>query len=126
MQQVLVLYALPQLSGGNSITNYFIPIVKIVGAYKNPTHGLFLNGMYSMAKFFYSLITSFLLIDVLGRRRSLFAGVSIQMVSYIYLAAYINSEQNHHASHASGEAGLGFVFVAAFGYTAGKPSQRPA
>lgn len=120
LQQAIILYALPQLSGGNSITNYFIPIVEIVGAYRNQSHGLFLSSMYALAKFFYALITSFLLIDTVGRRKSLFIGTSIQMVSYAYLAAYINQEQKGKASLAAGEGGLAFVFIAAFGYTAGE------
>lgn len=57
LQQVLILYALPQLSGGNSYTNYFIPILKIVGAWHNSTHGVLLNAVYGTSKFCFGLIS---------------------------------------------------------------------
>ncbi|KAK4495607.1 hypothetical protein PRZ48_012875 [Zasmidium cellare] len=119
LQQILILYMLPQLSGGNSFTNYFIPIVKIVGAWHNATHGIFLNALYGTAKFVFSLIASFLLIDVIGRRGSLFLGVTIQLIADIYLAVYTKVNLDGGASRGASEGALAFVFIQAFGYTTG-------
>lgn len=81
-QQALISYALAQLSGANSVTSYLVPILRIVGAANNDTaHSLFLSGMYSFAKFCFTLIASFFFIDALGRRRSLFIGKSNQPLS---------------------------------------------
>ncbi|KAJ5569879.1 uncharacterized protein N7459_009309 [Penicillium hispanicum] len=119
LQQAIVMYALPQFSGGNSITNYFIPVLEAVGLAGNSTHNLFLNGMYTLAKFFFALFSSFFFIDTLGRRGSLFFGVALQMASDIYLAAYIKAQQEGRVSHAASEAALAALFVHALGYSVG-------
>jgi hypothetical protein len=94
VQQALILYAVPQFSGGNSVTNYFIPILKIVGLTGSSTRNLFLNGMYTMSKIFFGLFASFFFIDALGRRNTLVIGISLQMLSDIYLAAYIKVQND--------------------------------
>lgn len=124
VQQVLILYILPQLSGGNSVTNYFIPILKIAGVAGDSNKNLFLNCMYTLTKFVFSLLASFFFIDVLGRRNSLFTGVTLQMLSDIYLAVYISIQQQMSVSQSSSEAALVAIFVHAFGYTIGKSSLR--
>lgn len=123
LQQALIMYALPQFSGGNSVTNYFIPILEVAGLAGNSTRNLFLNGMYTLAKFFFSLSASFLFIDALGRRNSLFFGITLQMISDIYLAAYIKIQNEKRAPHAASEAGLAAIFIHALGYSVGKSSQ---
>lgn len=123
LQQALILYAVPQFSGGNSITNYFIPILKIVGLAGSSSRNLFLNGMYAMSKFFFGLIGSFLFIDVLGRRNTLFVGITLQMISDIYLAAYIKVQNDGSPPEAAGEAALASIFIHSFGYTIGQYSE---
>jgi MFS family permease len=119
VQQALILYAFPQLSGGNSITNYFIPILQVLDLAGSSTRNLFLNGMYALSKFFFAIFTSFFFIDALGRRNSLFLGISIQMISDLYLGIYLKFQQENGASHAAGEAALASIFLHAFGYTIG-------
>lgn len=123
LQQALILYALPQLSGGNSVTNYFIPILEIVGLAGNSTRNLFLNGMYTLSKFFFSLFASFFFIDALGRRNSLFVGVALQLISDIYLAVYIKAQQDDPISYGASEAALASIFIHSFGYTIGKTQE---
>ena len=120
VQQVIIMYALPQFSGGNSVTNYFVPILEVVGLAGSSTRNLFLNGMYTFAKFCFSLFASFFFIDAMGRRNSLFAGITLQMASDIYLAAYIKVQNENRASQGASEAALAAIFVHAFGYTIGK------
>lgn len=120
VQQALIMYALPQFSGGNSVTNYFIPILKVAGLAGSSTHNLFLSGMYTVAKFVFSLFASFLFIDTLGRRNSLFIGIILQMASDIYLAAYIRVEQENGASYGASQAGLAAIFIHALGYAIGE------
>ncbi|KAJ5758225.1 uncharacterized protein N7511_006919 [Penicillium nucicola] len=119
VQQALILYAVPQFSGGNSITSYFIPILKFVGLSGSSSKNLFLNGMYSMSKFFFGLFGSFLFIDTIGRRNTLFVGISLQMISDIYLAAYIKVENDGSPPQAAGEAALASIFIHSFGFTIG-------
>ena len=126
VQQVLILYMLPQLSGGNSVTNYFIPILQIIGVAGDSSENLFLNCMYTLTKFFFSLLASFFFVDVLGRRTSLFTGITLQMLSDIYLVIYINIQQRMPVSQGSSHVALVAIFVHAFGYTIGMPPLRTA
>lgn len=121
LQQALILFALPQLSGANVMTSYLVPILKIVGASGNDSRNIFLSGMYAMSKFFFSLITSLFLIDILGRRKSLFIGISAQLLTDVYLGVYIQRRQaGVHASQAASQAAIGAIYIHAFGYAAGK------
>ena len=124
VQQVVIMYALPQLSGGNTVTNYFIPILEVVGLAGSSTRNLFLNGMYTMSKFFFTLFASFFFIDALGRRNSLFFGITLQMLSDIYLAVYIKFQQENHVPQAASKAGLAAIFIHALGYAVGKWKEK--
>ncbi|OBT94109.1 hypothetical protein VE01_06981 [Pseudogymnoascus verrucosus] len=119
LQQVLVSYALAQLSGANSITSYFVPILSIMGLGGDTKRSLFLSGMYAMSKLFFCLIASFFFIDALGRRKSLFVGITLQMISDIYIGVYIKFKQQNAANFASSEAAIAAIFIHAFGYAVG-------
>jgi MFS family permease len=127
LQQTLVSFALAQLSGANSITSYFIPILRLLGQAGGTTHSLFLSGMYSTSKVFFTLIASFFLIDALGRRGSLFAGAALQMVSDIYLSVYLKYEQADNVNATMSQAAIGMLFIHALGYAIGSytPATRP-
>ncbi|KAF5640179.1 quinate permease [Fusarium sp. NRRL 25303] len=119
VQQSLVCYALAQLSGANLITSYFVPILAIVGVGGDTTHSMFLSGMYGVSKFFFVFIATFFFIDALGRRKSLFVGASLQMVTHIYLAVYVRTSQSGPVSEAASSAAIAALFIHAFGYGVG-------
>ena len=121
VQQAFVLFAFPQLSGANAITSYLVPILNIIGASGSDSRNIFLSGMYSMSKFFFALITSLLLIDVLGRRKSLFIGITTQMLTDIYVAVYVQRRQaGVDVSIAASRTALAAIYLHAFGYSAGE------
>lgn len=124
VQQTLVSYGLAQLSGANSVTSYFIPILTLMGVGGGTTRNLFLSGMYGLSKLFFALIASFFFIDALGRRRSLFVGITFQMLSDLYIGIYIKYKQEGDASAASSQAAIGLVFVHVFGYAVGKSEDQ--
>ncbi|KAG5750544.1 hypothetical protein H9Q70_006814 [Fusarium xylarioides] len=116
VQQSLVCYALAQLSGANFITSYFVPILAIVGVGGDTAYSMFLSGMYGVSKFFFILIATFFFIDALGRRKSLFVGASLQMVTHIYLAVYVRTSQKGPVSETASNAAIAALFIHAFGY----------
>lgn len=91
----------------------------MIGLGGGTTKSLFLSGMYSMAKFFFTLIASFFFIDALGRRRSLFTGISIQMISDLYLGVFIKYRQAGSVAGGSSEAAIAAIFIHGFGYAVG-------
>lgn len=119
LQQSLISYALAQLSGANSVTSYFIPIMSIIGIGGSNGESIFLSGMYGFSKFWFSLIASFFFIDALGRRRSLFIGIAFQMVSHIYIGVYIKYHQEGSVSDSASQAAVAALFIHAFGYAVG-------
>lgn len=120
LQQTIMAYALAQLSGANSITSYFVPYIHIISPGGGVTRDMFLSGMYGFSKFWFSMISSFLFIDALGRRNSLFIGTALQAVSDIYIGAYIKCRQDGPVSDTASQAAVGMLFVHAFGYSIGK------
>ncbi|KAF9877050.1 hypothetical protein CkaCkLH20_05316 [Colletotrichum karsti] len=119
LQQVLVSYALAQLSGANSVTSYFIPIMALLGSSEDVAHDMFLSGMYGFSKLVFSILASFFFIDVLGRRRSLFIGMTIQMVSHIYIGVFIKSYQEGPVSTAASALAVAAIYIHALGYAIG-------
>ncbi|CAM1503326.1 Fc.00g081020.m01.CDS01 [Cosmosporella sp. VM-42] len=119
VQQSLISYALAQLSGANSVTSYLVPILSLMGLGGDQGRSLFLSSMYSMSKFFYTLSASFFFIDALGRRKSLFTGITIQMISDIYIGAYIKAYRSGSVAPGSSEAAAAAIFIHGFGYAVG-------
>lgn len=120
VQQSLISYGLAQLSGANQITSYLVPIMKIIGVSTSREHQLFLSGMYGVAKLGSVLLASFILIDTLGRRNSLFIGISCQILADVYIGVYVKYSQQGSVPHAASQAALGFLFIHAFGYVIGE------
>jgi hypothetical protein len=120
LQQALLSYALAQLSGANSVTSYFIPIMSIMGIGGGTSESMFLSGMYGFSKFIFSLIASFFFIDALGRRRSLFIGITLQLISHVYIGVFIKYHQEGPVSSSASQAAIAAVFFHAFGYAVGR------
>ncbi|EPE09059.1 mfs quinate transporter [Ophiostoma piceae UAMH 11346] len=118
-QQALISYALAQLSGANSVTSYLVSILALIGISGGTDYSMRVAALYSMAKFFYTLIASFCFVDALGRRNSLFIGITIQMISDIYIGVFIKFHQQGHTSHAAGQAAVAAIFIHGFGYAVG-------
>lgn len=119
VQQASISYALAQLCGANSVTSYFVPILKLIGNVGGQADSLFLSAMYGMAKFFFTVMASFFFIDALGRRGSLFAGITIQMISDIYIGVFIKYKQAGSVSDSSSQAAIAMIFIHGFGYSIG-------
>lgn len=119
VQQCLICYGLAQLSGANSVTSYLTTILSLVGLGGGTGHSLFISGMYSMSKFFYTLIASFFFIDALGRRRSLFTGITIQMMSDVYLGVYLKYKQARDVPESASQVAIAMIFIHGFGYAVG-------
>lgn len=121
VQQSCISYALAQLSGANSVTSYLVPILSLIGVNGANGHSLFLSSMYSLSKFFYTLIASFFFIDALGRRKSLFTGITIQLISDVYIGVYLKFRQGGGSvASGSSEAAIAAIFIHGFGYAIGQ------
>lgn len=119
LQQVLISYALAQLSGSTSITSYFVPIVSLISDTGGTERHIFLSSMYAFSKLWFNLIASFLFIDLFGRRKSLFIGITIQMITLAYVGAFLKWSQDEPVPPAASKAALGAIFIHGFGFCIG-------
>jgi len=120
VQQTVVSYALAQFSGANSVTSYLVPILSLMGLGGQQDRSLFLSAMYSLAKFFYTLMASFFFVDMLGRRNSLFVGVTIQMISDIYIGAFLKVQRTEGTTApGASEGAIAAIFIHGFGWAIG-------
>lgn len=120
LQQVLVSYALAQLSGANSVTSYFITIMEMLDSTQGTAHNMFLSGMYGFSKLCFSLLASFFFIDILGRRRSLFIGIGGQMLSHLYIGVFLKYKQQGEVTPAATGFAVAALYIHAFGYAIGE------
>lgn len=120
LQQTLISFAFAQLSGANSVTSYFVPIMSIMGLGGDQTRSIFLSGMYGLSKLCFGLVASFFFVDALGRRKSLFVGIACQMLSHIYIGVFIKYHQEGSVSSSASEAATAALFIHAFGYAVGE------
>ncbi|KAL4898971.1 hypothetical protein BDW74DRAFT_189583 [Aspergillus multicolor] len=119
VQQSLVSFGLAQLSGANSVTSYFVPILTLIGVGGGTGRNLFLSGMYSLAKMCFAIIASFFFVDALGRRKCLFVGATLQMISDLYIGIYIKYNQQGDVPHSASTGAIAFIFIHGLGYVVG-------
>ncbi|CAH0046506.1 unnamed protein product [Clonostachys solani] len=117
--QTAIAYALAQITGANSVASYLIPILSLMGMGGEQGRNLLLAAMYSMAKVFYTIIASFFFVDALGRRNSLFIGITFQLVSDLYIGVYLKYRQAGSVTPGSSEGAIAAIFLHGFGFAVG-------
>jgi sugar porter (SP) family MFS transporter len=79
---------LGQWSGANSITIYAPRYFAMMGT-TGQNEKLFATAIFGVVKFVSSMLCAFFLIDFIGRKRSLSTGITIQLVSMLYMAIFL-------------------------------------
>lgn len=112
----VALHTIAQWTGGNGITYYISDIFQYAGI-KGSETSLITSGAYGLVKLFITMIFAWGLIDRLGRRRCMLAGLALQGITHIYMAIYFGSigQGNQHAS----DAAIASVFIYATGWSIG-------
>ncbi|KAH6887484.1 general substrate transporter [Thelonectria olida] len=120
VQLTIIAYILAQFSGANSITNYLPTIFGLVGVTGTDVK-VYSSGLYSIAKLICCVIASLVFVDVLGRRRSLMIGISIQAVCHAYLCGYLRFYTRDPDSVTAGasDAAIAIIYVHALGWAVG-------
>ncbi len=93
---------LSQWSGAQSITIYAPDIFALLGT-KGQNEKLFATAIFGVVKFVASIVCALFLVDVIGRKRSLLIGITLQAVSMGYVAAFLTAVPGIDAE--------GFVFT---------------
>lgn len=82
--------------------------------------------MYGVSKLGFTLIASFFFVELLGRRKSLFIGITAQLLSQIYIGVFIKVHQDGSTNEHASQAATAALFIHAFGYAVGKLTPGPS
>ena len=117
---------LGQWSGANAITIYSPQLFALAGV-KGQIPTLKMTAILGVVKFVSAYLSAFFLIDFLGRRRSLYCGITLQMICILYFALYLTivpQAENTGAvltssQKAAGKAAMAAIFLSGTGWTFG-------
>jgi hypothetical protein len=117
---------LGQWSGANSITIYAPEYFAMMGT-TGQNEKLFATAIFGVVKFVSSMLCAFLLIDLIGRKRSLSIGITCQFLSMLYMAIFLLVDNNiddksHPQTKSQKRAAVGaiaMIYTSGFGWALG-------
>lgn len=92
-----------------------LQIFQYVGI-KGAALALLPSGAYGLVKLILTIVAAWFLVDRVGRRPLMLIGLALQMVSHIYIGAYLGSKTT---SKSASDAAIAMVYVYALGYSVG-------
>lgn len=123
---------LSQWSGAGSITLYAPDLFRILGI-TGSEEGLLVTAVFGLVKLVSALVCALFLVDVIGRKRSLLTGITLQAVSMIYVAAFLTSMPQMgvdegfvlpQASRAASRGAVAMIYVSGCGWALGWNSMQ--
>ncbi|KAI9038381.1 putative MFS quinate transporter [Aspergillus affinis] len=81
---------LSQWSGAGSITLYAPDLFKILGI-EGENESLLVTGVFGIVKLVSAVVCALFLVDVIGRKRALLLGITLQAIAMIYIAGFLTS-----------------------------------
>lgn len=118
VQLTVVAYILAQMSGANSITNYLPTIFGYIGVDTDEAK-IYSSSLYAMAKLLCCVLASLFFVDAVGRRKSLFIGITVQMLCHTYLGTFLNISAKREVGAGASDAAIGAIYIHAFGWAVG-------
>ncbi|KAH8653209.1 general substrate transporter [Tricladium varicosporioides] len=113
----IFMQTIAQWSGGNGIT-YYIPQIFTYAGVAGQNQSLITSGAYGIVKLVFTLVFTWGLVDIIGRRRCFMAGLSLQLSAHIWMAIYMSTFQGSRNKSAS-DAAIASVFIYAVGWSIG-------
>ncbi|KAI7670283.1 putative quinate permease [Hortaea werneckii] len=113
-------------SGGSAITVYAPDLFKIVGI-TGEEQSLLSTAIFGVVKLVASVICALFLIDTIGRKRSIIAGITLQVIAFFYVAIFLNivpidRQENYQTSASEQSASTGaiaMIYVSGAGWALG-------
>ncbi|KAF4996488.1 hypothetical protein FDECE_12404 [Fusarium decemcellulare] len=120
VQLTIIAYILAQFSGANSVTNYLPTVFTLIGVTGTDVK-VYSTGLYAVAKLVCCVIASLVFVDVLGRRKSLMLGITIQGMCHAYLSGYLKyfTKDPESVPKGASDAAIGIIYIHAFGWAVG-------
>lgn len=90
LYMVSMVQLLSQWSGAGSITIYAQEFFRYLGI-DGQEEKLLVTAVFGLVKFGAAIVCALFLVDVIGRKRALLTGITLQSISMIYVAAFLTS-----------------------------------
>lgn len=114
-----VMQTVAQWSGGNGIT-YYIPQIFEYAGVTGHNRSLITSGAYGVTKLVFTMVFTWGMVDIIGRRRCFLTGLSMQLVAHVFMAFYMGFwVSNEKANEQASDAAIASVFVYAVGWSIG-------
>ena len=114
---VVAFHVIAQWTGGNAITFYVSTIFEATGVGSQGT-ALISSGAYGIVKLVFTILFAVVMIDRIGRRPSFLAGLLLQFIAHVYLAAYFAKPVSAHDT-SSNNGAIAMIFIYAVGWSIG-------
>ncbi|CAH0028178.1 unnamed protein product [Clonostachys rhizophaga] len=112
-----VVQTIAQWAGGNGITFYIPQIFKLAGV-TSSDQSLMTSGAYGAVKLVFTMLFAWCLVDIWGRRKTMFTALWLQAVAHAWMAIYMSLFSDGSNKHAS-NAAIASVFIYAVGWSIG-------
>ncbi|POR30849.1 Quinate permease [Tolypocladium paradoxum] len=121
-----------QWSGAGSITLYAPDLFKILGI-AGQEQSLLVTAIFGIVKLCAALLCALFLVDVIGRKRSLLAGITLQSISMIYVASFLTAVPQlgvvdgftlPQDKLAASRGAIAMIYVSGFGWALGWNSMQ--
>lgn len=114
---------LSQWSGANALTVYTATIFELVGI-EGKIETFVYTAILGVVKFAGAYLCAFFLIDFIGRRRSLYTGLTIQFIAMLYIGVYLKVYPADVANPSlnqlrAGKGGMAMIYISGVGWTMG-------
>ncbi|KAH9230399.1 hypothetical protein K456DRAFT_1917612 [Colletotrichum gloeosporioides 23] len=102
------------------VTNYLPTIFGYIGV-QGAGAKVYSSGLYAVAKMICCLVASLVFVDVLGRRKSLMIGITIQAACHAYLSGYLKyfTKDPDSVPKGASDAAIGIIYIHALGWAVG-------
>jgi Sugar (and other) transporter len=123
---------LSQWSGAGSITLYAVNLFALLGI-TGTNEALLVTAVFGIVKLVAAVICALFLVDVIGRKRSLLIGITLQAISMIYIAGFLTAvpklgtAKNFILPHSQKGASIGaiaMIYISGFGWALGWNSMQ--
>ncbi|KAJ5101243.1 hypothetical protein NUU61_003465 [Penicillium alfredii] len=128
----LMAQLLSQWSGAGSITVYATDLFKLLGITGN-NENLLVTAVFGIIKLVAAILCALFLVDVIGRKRALLLGITLQAIAMLYIAGFLTAvpemgvvdgfklpENKKGAS----EGAIAMIYISGFGWALGWNSMQ--
>ncbi|KAM6537971.1 hypothetical protein FALCPG4_003865 [Fusarium falciforme] len=123
---------LSQWSGAGSITLYAPDLFKILGI-TGSKESLLVTAVFGIVKLIAAIICALFLVDVIGRKRALLTGITLQTIAMIYVASFLTRIPQlgvvedfvlPDADKGASRGAIAMIYVSGFGWALGWNSMQ--